>query len=328
MEKVLGQAEIDALFAAAAKQQEVATAPAPTRVEAYNFGFAGHISNEQLRAISTVNDLFARNLMHTVGAWLRTDLQVGLVSGEQMLFSEFMERVPARTHITSLRLEPQGAVGLMEVELTLAAPIVDLLLGGMGRPEPPRELTDIENLIMGSVVKMIVKELNVAWQPVGLQFGEDKQETVGQVARMMPAGEKTLCVSFEVKMPDVQGMVNLCLPATVLNTILGKLIAEHARPRRRELDVRNRVRELVGESTVSAMLQFPPVRLRARDLATLVPGSTLRLPMPRHAAAELRVGGLPLGMARPVKVGEHRGARMEAAGAMAGTTRQDGAMRI
>ncbi len=327
MEKVLQQSEIDALFATAAKQQELTAAPG-VRVEAYNFGFAGHISGEQMRAISTVNDLFARNLMHTVGAWLRTEFQVALVAGEQMMFSEFMERVPEKTYVSSLRLEPQGAMGLMEVELTLASPIVDLLLGGMGRPEAPRALTDIENLIMGSVTKMIVKELNVAWGPVGLQFADDKQETVAQVARLMPTGEKTLCVSFEVKMPDVQGMVNLCLPATVLNTILGKLIAEHARPRRREAEVRSRVRELVGESTLSAMLQFPPVRLRARELATLVPGSTLRLPLPRHAAAELRVGGLALGAARPVKVGEHRGARMEAVGAVPGTTRQDGAMRI
>ena len=133
---------------------------------------------------------------------------------------------------------------------------------------------------MGSVAKMIVKELNVAWQPVGLQFAVDKQETAAQVARMMPAGEKTLCVSFEVKMPDVRGTVNLCLPAVVLNTIMGKLIAEHARPRSTGADVRARVRELVGESTLSAVLQFPPVRLRARDLATLVPGATLRLPLP------------------------------------------------
>lgn len=329
MEKVLGQSEIDALFAAAAKQQEVLAAAVPAvRVEAYNFGFAGQISNEQMRAITTVNDLFARNLMHTVGAWLRTEFQVTLVSGEQMGFAEFLERVPENTYMSSVRMEPQGAVGLMEVELTLASPIIDLLLGGTGRPEAPRPLTDIENLIMGSVAKMIVKELNVAWQPVGLQFAVDKQETGAQVARMMPAGEKTLCVSFEVRMPDVQGTVNLCLPAVVLNTIIGKLIAEHARPRRRDADVRARVRELVGESTLSAVLQFPPVRLRARELAMLVPGATLRLPLPRHAASELRVGGLALGAARPVKVGEHRGARMEVPGAVPGTTRQDGAMRI
>jgi flagellar motor switch protein FliM len=112
-------------------------------------------------------------------------------------------------------------------------------------------------------------------------------------------------------MPEARGVLNLCLPAVVLNTILRKLIAEHARPRRRSAEVRARVRELVGESSVGAVLQIPPVRLRAHELAELRPGMVLRLPVPSHSAAVLKIGGLPLGRARAVKMGEHRGARME-----------------
>ena len=37
---------------------------------------------------------------------------------------------------------------------------------------------------------------------------------------MLTAGEKTLCVSFEARMPEAQGAMNLCLPAVVLNAIL------------------------------------------------------------------------------------------------------------
>lgn len=313
MEKLLGQDAIDKLFASAISgAAEVALPPfVDSEVAVYNFSCAGQISNDQMRAIGTVNDLFARNLMHTVGAWLRTEFRVALVSGEQMAYAEFLDRMPERTYVSSVRLEPLGAPGLVEVELELALPIVDLLLGGTGRAEPLRPLTDIEDLIMASVVQMIVKELNVAWQPVGLHYTFDKRESTAQVARMMPAGEKTLCVSFEVSMPEARGTVNLCLPAVVLNTILRKLITEHARPRRSSPEMRARVRELVGEATLGAVLQFPPVRLRARELAMLAPGSVLRLPLPRHAAAELRVGGLPLGRARAVKMGEHRGARLE-----------------
>ena len=312
MDKVLGQAAIDALFASAnAGNDAVASLLAETRVETYNFSRAGQISNDQMRAIGTVNDLFARNLMHTVGAWLRTEFQVALVSGEQMAYAEFVDRIPEKTYVSSVRLEPLGAPGLLEVELALASPIVDLLLGGTGRAEPERPLTDIEDLIMVSVVQMFVKELNVAWQPVGLHFTFEKRESSAQVARMMPAGEKTLCVCFEVKMPEARGTLNLCLPSVVLNTILRKLIAETSRPRRRSPEMRVRVRELVGESTVGAVLQFPPVRLRAKELAGLTAGSVLRLPVPRHAAQELRVGGLALGRARAVRLGEHRGARME-----------------
>jgi len=45
-----------------------------------------------MRAISSVNDLFARNLMHTMSAWLRTPFKMKLVAGEQLPFSEFLER--------------------------------------------------------------------------------------------------------------------------------------------------------------------------------------------------------------------------------------------
>ena len=311
MEKVLGQSEIDTLFATARAGVAAEAKPPTDDRELYNFSRAGHISNEQMRAISTVNDLFSRNLMHTVGAWLRTEFQVALVSGEQMAYSEFVERIPEKTYVCSIRLEPLGAVGLMELELVLAAPMVDLLLGGTGKAEAPRTLTDIEELIMASVMQMIVKELNVAWQPVGLQFAFEKRESGAQIARMMAAGEKTLCVCFEVRMPEAQGVINLCLPAVVLNTILRKLIAERDRPRRRSQEVRTRIRELAGEATVGAVLQFPPVRLSAREIASLAVDTVVRLPMPRHAAAELRVAGLAFGQARPVRMGEHRGARME-----------------
>ena len=313
MEKVLGQAAIDALFATAmAGGPEAAALGSPAAgVETYNFANAGQISNDQMRAIGTVNDLFARNLMHTVGAWLRTEFKVALVSGEQLAYSEFVDRIPEKTYVSSIRLEPVGAPGLLEVELALASPIVDLLLGGTGKAEPERPLTDIEDLIMSSVVLMIVKELNVAWQPVGLQFVVEKRESAAQVSRMMPAGEKTMCVCFEINMPEARGVLNLCLPAVVLNTILRKLISENSRPRRRSPEVQIRMRDLLGETKVGAVLQFPPVKLRARELAELATGMVLRLPIPRHAPAELRVGGLALGKARAVRMGEHRGARME-----------------
>lgn len=310
MAKVLGQDEIDAMFATARAEADTSE-PVADAVEQFNFGRGGNISNEQMRAIATVNDLFARNLMQSIGAWLRIEYKVQLVSGEQMGYTEFVERMTEGTYVCSIRLEPLGARGLMEIELALASPMVDLLLGGKGRPEPPRTLTDIEELIMASVAQMMVKELNAAWAAVGLQFSFERRETTGQVARMMPASEKTLCVCFEVKMPEVQGALNICLPAVVLNTILRRLISGGDRPRRTSEDIRMRVREIVSEVRVGSTLQFPPMRLQASRIAALEVGSVLRLPIPRHTAAELKVVGLALGQAWPVRMGEHRGARME-----------------
>jgi flagellar motor switch protein FliM len=310
MEKNLGQEDIDALFAAANASVRVKRQP-DQEPERYNFSRAGQISNDQMRAISTVNDLFARNLMQTLGGWLRMPLKVKLVSGEQLPFSEFLERLSTLSYICSVRLEPLGAVGLLEFDLALAAPIVDVLLGGVGRAGSVRELTDIEEAILIAVMEVVVQELNLAWQPVGLEFVLERRQTEAQAARMLTLGEKTLCVSFELRMPEVQGVLNLCLPAVVLNAILRRLIVERDQPRRRSKDAAIRMRELLSDAKFGAVLQFPPVRLRAAELTSLESGTVLRLPMPRYEAAELRVGGLRLARAFPVKIGDHRGALLE-----------------
>ncbi len=88
--------------------------PGPTSgalLEQYDFSRAGQISNDQMRAISTVNDLFARNLMHTLGAWLRTPFKMKLVAGEQLPFSEFLERLSPLGYVCSIRLGAAGGGG-------------------------------------------------------------------------------------------------------------------------------------------------------------------------------------------------------------------------
>lgn len=313
MGKQLEQGDIDALFAAAGANAaaQAASEGEAAPPEQYNFSRAGQISNEQMRAISTVNDLFARNLMHTLGAWLRTPLRIKLVAGEQLPFKEFLERLSIHTFVCSLRLEPLGAVGLLELELAISSSVIDVLLGGVGKAWPVRELTDIEEAILTSVMQLVVQELNLAWQAVGLEFVLEKRETEAAVARMMTPGERTLCVSFEARMPEAQGVINLCLPAVVLNAILRRLIAEGDRPRRRSKEAHMRMRDLLGQVKVGTLLQFPQMRLRASDVAVLEPGTVLRLPLPKTSAAELRVGNLQLASAYPVRTGEHRGAQFE-----------------
>jgi flagellar motor switch protein FliM len=137
MEKVLKQNEIDALFEAArSSTPEKTRNEVRSHVVSYNFSTAGQISNEQLRAISMLNDLFARNLTHNLSAWLRSRFQVSLVSAEQIPFSEFLMRIPEISYAASVRLEPLGALSVMQIDLGLSPPMIDLLLGGEGEEGP------------------------------------------------------------------------------------------------------------------------------------------------------------------------------------------------
>jgi len=310
MERILRQDEIDALFQSARARKADGAAENRTRVQQYSFARSGQISNEQMKAISLLNDIFARNLTHNLSAWLRTSVSVNLVSAEQMPFSEFLLRVPELSYVCSVRLEPLRAVSVLQMELAPAPPIIDLLLGGEGQQGNLRELTDIEESILSSVVEVICRELSSAWQPVGLSFHFERRQMNTQIARLMPVSEKTLCLSFEIRMPTSSGLMNLAFPAVVSNAVLRRLVGDWTRQRRHAADTRERMRERVGKAVVGAALQLPPTQVAASEIEALAVGKVLRLPLKANHPAELRVAGIPLFQASPVSHGEHRGAHL------------------
>ena len=312
MEKMIGQDEIDALFDAARTSiPEAIRTEVRAKVVPYNFASAGQISTDQLRAISMLNDLFARNLTHNLAAWLRTRFQVNLVSAEQIPFNEFLLRIPEIGYAASVRLEPLGALSVLQLDLALAPPIIDLLLGGEGREGPLRELTDIEEAILGSVVEIICRELTAAWQPVCLSFNFERRQMQTQVARIMSVNEKTLCLSFEIRMPHSSGLLNLAFPAVVANTILRRLTSDWGRRRRHAPEARARMEASARRIRFGGSLQLPPVRLPAKAIENLEPGSVLRLDLPANTLPEWRVGGQVLSRAQAVRQGAHRAARVE-----------------
>ena len=312
MEKILKQDEIDALFEAV---RSTATKTAKTeersRVEPYNFSKAGQISREQLHAISMLNDLFARNLTHNLSAWLRSRFQVNLVSAEQIPFNDFLLRIPEINYVSSVRLEPLGALSVLQLDLTLAPPIVDLLLGGEGKDGPLRELTDIEESILASVVEIICRELTAAWQPVGLSFNFERRQMQTQVARVMSVNEKTLCLSFEIRTPQSSGLLNLAFPAVVSNTILRRLTSDWGRRRRHSQESLARMETSAKRIRFGGTLQLPPVRLPASTIEALEPGMVLRLGLSEATLAEWQVGGQRLAAAQAISNGPHRAARIE-----------------
>jgi len=312
MEKTLKQDEIDALFQAA--RSPTPEAPRPdtrARVAPYNFSSAGQISTDQLRAISMLNDLFARNLTHNLAAWLRTRFQVNLVSAEQIPFNEFLLRIPEISYVASVRLEPLGALSVLQLDLALAPPIIDLLLGGEGRDGPLRELTDIEESILGSVVEIICRELTAAWQPVGLRFNFERRQMQTQVARLMSVTEKTLCLSFEIRMPHSSGLLNLAFPAVVANTVLRRLTTDWGRRRRHADDARSYMANVVKKIRFGCSLQLPAVRVSTKELEELEKGSILRLNLPANTLPYWQVGGQVFSKAQPVRFGNYRAARLE-----------------
>ena len=104
MERVLSQEEIDAMIRAARGEADGAGTGAAA--EPWDARESGHLGKDQVRAISQPHEVFARNLTHSMGAYLRVAFGAALVPSNIWLFGNFWgvcQRLPIWPHFNFLR---------------------------------------------------------------------------------------------------------------------------------------------------------------------------------------------------------------------------------
>jgi len=309
MEKVLSQQQIDAMVQAA---RGAAAGPAAQAREAvvtrWDARHAGQIGREQVQSIGTLHEGFARNLTHSVGAYLRVAFNTALVSAEHLTFGEFLSRVPEVTYLATCKLLPADAAALLQLDLSVAFPLIDVLLGGEGKgATPDRQISGIEEQILETVMGIICRELQSAWQILGLQFEFEGRQAGDSVQRLMPTEEKTLSLSFEMTVAESRGTLNLVFPAAVSNALLRKMAAAWVRAKRR-------VQPASGQQMRQRLLDCPfrlelAIRIAGvplSELMHLAPGKLLAFRCPVERPAALRVGDQELFRAAAARLGISR----------------------
>jgi flagellar motor switch protein FliM len=144
-----------------------------------------------------------------------------------------------------------------------------------------------------------------------LSFNFERRQMQTQVARIMSVTEKTLCLSFEIRMPHSSGLLNLAFPAVVANTILRRLTSDWSRRRRHGDETRARMEVAARKIRFGSVLQLPTVSVAASTLENLEVGMVLRLDLVAGTLGDWKVGGQTLATAQPIRHGTHRAARIE-----------------
>jgi flagellar motor switch protein FliM len=312
MEKVLNQEEIDAMFRAALGRAGGGAQGAPS-YKPCDFRQGGQIKRDQVRAISNLHEGFARNLTNALGAYLRVVFEVNLVSVEQLAFREFVQRIPDLSYLATFQMKPMGANAALNLEPSLVFPIIDLLLGGVGRmSEQERDITEIEEGIMEGVVRILCTELQTAWSSLDSVFEFEERLRPPQLQRMMPTGDKTLCLSFEIHMPESRGVMNVAFPAVASNALLRRLDMDGGYSRHRGPSAaRERMMEHALEFPFELALIMPPQRLPIRALAELEAESVLGFGHRAEHPIEATVAGCSLYQAFPIRAGSLRAMKIK-----------------
>lgn len=310
MEKILNQEEIDQLFRAAQGGTAKGGAAKSRVVKKCDFRQSGQLTKDQVRQVTMLHETFAPSLANSLGAYLRVGFQISLVAVEQLPYGDLLARFPELIYFTTVGVQPLEELAGLQLDLSVVFPMIDLLLGGTGQGiAEPRDLTEIEEQILESIVVLLCRELESTWKQVlPLEFQTGQRLKQSQILGLMLPGDRALNLSFEIRLTDIRGNLNWIFPATVSNLLLRKLAQQGmARHRKHSPDDSARLRECLLESELTLELKLPQLAVRIGDIVDLKPGRVLPL---RHSVREplsIAVNGQDVFTGAPVSCGAARG---------------------
>jgi flagellar motor switch protein FliM len=287
----LTPSELDALTAAAGAG--LVGAPPGAPVARYDFRRPDRVSKDQIHALHFLHERFARNVSQSLGAYLRSTTDLSLVSVEQYVYAEFVSSLSDPTAFYAVSLAPFDDLGGFEIHPAVAFAMVERMLGGEGKSGAlDRALTDIEQNVVDSVVKILLDSLTETWRPViGLTFAIRARETRPQMLQVASANDTVVVLAFDMKIGEAQGLVHVCLPASVVEktdtTFAGALDRHRREPTAKE---RGWLFENLARvpMPLSAVLE---ARCTTRDLVDLAVGDVVSTGVPAGRPLDLKIGG-------------------------------------
>jgi flagellar motor switch protein FliM len=110
----------------------------------------------------------------------------------------------------------------VQVDLNLVFSIIDRLLGGPGWfPNKLRDLTDIERTLMQRFMARMLNSYRESWNYLlTLSLKIEALDSNPQfIPRIIPLDQIVAYISMELKVGDMVGIMNFCLPYLVLQSI-------------------------------------------------------------------------------------------------------------
>lgn len=301
MADILSQEEIDALLdvvedegddALAVEEDEVFE---QKQITLYDFKRPNRVSKEQLRAFRGIHDKMARSLSSQISAIMRSIVEIQLHSVDQMTYGEFLMSLPNPTSFNVFSMKPLEGSGVLEINPSIAFPMLDRLLGGKGEPfESNREFSDIELSLFETVLRVMMSTLKEAWGPVAEVYPAiESKESSPNVVQIVAQNEIVVMVVMEIIIGHSSGMMNICYPVIALEPVLPKLASRDLmlnetsskKSRNQELQV------LIGGAKVTVEANLGVAELSLREVLELSSGDIIRLNSSGDDIVSLSVDG-------------------------------------
>ena len=191
------------------------------RIAPYNFRRPDRLSKEQVRSLYLLHDLFAHSLSSSLPLLLRAMSEINLISVEQQSYGDYMRGLSDPTAIFTVAADNLRGQFAVEMNASIAFPIIDRMLGGEGKElTEPRAATDLELRVLEGFLAVVLESYREAWK-THVEFAVEivGRETRPQLLQIVAPNEIVATVLYQVEIGETKGLMTICLPVAMLETV-------------------------------------------------------------------------------------------------------------
>ena len=318
MGDVLSQNEIDALLNALSSGEldvDEIKESGERQVKDYDFARPSKFSKEHLRTLEIIFEHYGRLLSTNLPVYLRRNVQIEVMNSEAVTYQEFSNALSNPVLLGIVNFAPlQGSI-IIEMATNLGYAIVDRMLGGKGEAlDKVREYSEIELLILERIFVVCVNLLHEPWQNVvEIHPRLERIETNSQYAQIISPSEMIAIITINVKIGDVEGLMNICLPYITVEDVIDKLNTKYWYANMQqydETDYADAIEVLIRKAQIPIKAVLGNSTISVSDFSMLQVGDIIRLDRKAEDELDVYVGNIKKFTALPGASGDNYAVRV------------------
>ena len=132
------------------------------------------------------------------------------------------------------------------------------------------------------IITLILKDLEEVWKQIipNVRFKKELSENSPHIIQIVAQNEVIVLVVFEVKFGEATGMINLCLPAIMLEPVLNKISSQDwliGAKKGRSGEYETRILELLENISIPFKVEIGRTKLKVSELLELQTNDTIVL---------------------------------------------------
>ena len=300
MGDVLSQDEIDNLLKALSSGEidaDEIKEDAGKSVKEYDFKRPAKFSKEHLRTLEIIFEHYGRLVSTNLPVYLRKTVQVSVVNSEALTFSEFTNSLANPVILGIVSFQPLNGNIMVELGSNLGFAMVDRLLGGQGDAlDKSRDFSEIEMSLVEKMMAVCISLLREPWRNVlDLNPVLERVETNPQFAQIIAPTEMIAIVTLNIRLGEVEGLMNVCLPYFTLESIMDKWNTKcwfSTMQDSSDEDYTEHIQDMIQHVSVPIIAKLGDSSISVLDFVNLQVGDVIRLSSKVDDEMDIYVGNI------------------------------------